>query len=725
MSSTTAEPNQDETVSDSSVDSATRANLHGATRNDWLHLEFAWAGDDVFPIPRSDAKPTEHSQVKEFGKTPGEYLPDGTARGIKGWPTMKTTSEQRDRWSRDPRYSICVRTGRVGAFDIDDPDLASHARRIIATHAPPGLPIRGRSNSLKFLAAFDLPSGEYRKRRIETPRGAIELLARGQQFVAVGTHSSGARYEWESGLPHRLPELTTEQLEAIWADFQKLSVSSTSEHRNHPELGIADTVVGDILRTITSDQLIDLKSALSHPPLLQAAGDESLCSEIGLALRSLGNDVGEALWLEFTDGAADRSDQPDPNWRVEWWNKHASTEIRSDFRHVFRVAGKLGWRNPTRPAVSSIAAFANSQRAKRGLTLIRGSDIEPVPIEWLWKGWLARGKLHIAAGAPGTSKTTIALSFAAKVTRGGVWPDGSQVPEGNVLVWSGEDDFGDTLLPRFLAMGGDRNRLFFVGNVDTAQGERRSFDPATDIPELVRAAREIGNIAFVIVDPIVNVVAGDSNKNAEVRRALQPVVELAEELNAAVLGISHYTKGTQGGNPIERVTGSIAFGAMARVVFGVARVQESDDRMFVRAKSNLGLDGGGYRYRVHQESVPEHPDITDGASTIKWGEPLSGSARALLKEAESEADPTKLERAIELIPILIGDSGGKMPARELKTKLKTNDIGENTADEAIRELLQKERLRCTKPEGPRTQWVYELVEALKFGVVPGSASPAA
>ena len=359
MSSTTAEPNRVETVSDSLVDSATPAR-HGATRNDWLHIEFTWAGDDVLPIPGSDAKPSEHSQVKEFGKTPGEYLPDGTARGIKGWTTLKTTSEQRDRWSRDPRYSICVRTGTVGAFDIDDPDLAIHARRIIATHAPPGLPIRGRSNSLRFLGAFILPCGEYRKRRIETRRGAIELLARGQQFVAVGTHSSGARYEWEGGLPQGLPVLTAEQLEAIWADFKQFSVPPTSKNRPRPELGITDTVVGDILQTITTDQLTDLKSALSHPPLLEAAGDESVCSEIGLALRSLGRDVGEALWLEFTSRAADHSTQPDPNWRLEWWSKHASTEIRSDFRHVFRVAGKLGWQNPAVRVDRSLDAVRES-----------------------------------------------------------------------------------------------------------------------------------------------------------------------------------------------------------------------------------------------------------------------------------------------------------------------------------------------------------------------------
>ena len=60
--------------------------------------------------------------------------------------------------------------------------------------------------------------------------------------------------------------------------------------------------------------------------------------------------------------------------------------------------------------------------------------------------------------------------------------------------------------------------------------------------------------------PIVSAVAGDSHKGAEVRRALQPVVTLAQRLGCAVLGITHFSKGTNGRDPVERVTGSIAFG---------------------------------------------------------------------------------------------------------------------------------------------------------------------
>ena len=117
---------------------------------------------------------------------------------------------------------------------------------------------------------------------------------------------------------------------------------------------------------------------------------------------------------------------------------------------------------------------------KDGVVLLCGSDLKPEPVQWLWKDWLALGKLHLLAGAPGQGKTTIAIAFAATVTSGGRWPDGSRCPPGNVLVWSGEDDPSDTLLPRLMAAGGDRSRVYFVDST-RIDGELQSFDPARDM----------------------------------------------------------------------------------------------------------------------------------------------------------------------------------------------------------------------------------------------------
>ena len=102
---------------------------------------------------------------------------------------------------------------------------------------------------------------------------------------------------------------------------------------------------------------------------------------------------------------------------------------------------------------------------------------------------------------------------------------------------------------------------------------------------------------------MVNVVSGDSHKNGEVRSDLQPLVELGRKLNAAVLGISHFNKGTLTRDPLERVTGSIAFGALARLVFATGKITDENGvqrRILVRAKSNNGPDGDGYYYQIEQ-----------------------------------------------------------------------------------------------------------------------------
>lgn len=239
------------------------------------------------------------------------------------------------------------------------------------------------------------------------------------------------------------------------------------------------------------------------------------------------------------------------------------------------------------------AESARQQANKDAVELIRGDAIKVEPVRWLWEGWLARGKLHIMAGAPGTGKTTLALAIAATVTSGGRWPDSSRAEVGAVLIWSGEDDPSDTLAPRLLAMAANMARVHFVGSVAAGEG-RRPFDPATDMRALMARAAEIGDVRLLIVDPIVNAVAVDSHKNTEVRRALAPIVELASTLDCAALGISHFSKGTAGRDPVERVTGSLAFGALPRVVLATARIKEEDGterRLLVRAKNNNGPDG--------------------------------------------------------------------------------------------------------------------------------------
>lgn len=331
------------------------------------------------------------------------------------------------------------------------------------------------------------------------------------------------------------------------------------------------------------------------------------------------------------------------------------------------------WAGDTPPPASKPTPPATSKKTDEhyaaNVELTPGSSITPEAVKWLWNGFLAGGKLHVLAGSPGTGKTTAALALAAVITSRGRWPDGTPAPLGNVAIWSGEDDPADTLAPRLLAAGADMRRVFFVSATKEAGGERRPFDPASDMRHLMRALAG-RDIKLLIVDPIVSAVAGDSHKSTETRRALQPLVDLAAATGAAVLGISHFSKGTQGRDPVERVTGSIAFGAMARVVFAAAKASPDDapedgDRIFIRSKSNIGKDGGGFRYALEQVPVPGHPDIS--ASRVRWGGALEGEARELLAAAEIQGDPEErdaLANAMAFLRDLLAD--GVMSAKTVR-----------------------------------------------------------
>jgi putative DNA primase/helicase len=299
--------------------------------------------------------------------------------------------------------------------------------------------------------------------------------------------------------------------------------------------------------------------------------------------------------------------------------------------------------------LARIAALAQQEPAVR---LLRGDAVTLEPVRWLWDGFLPAGMLTILGGAPGCGKTTIALSMAAIITRGGAWPGGmGRSPIGDVVVWSGEDA-ASVLAARLEAMGADMTRVHFIDGVSGLEGE--AFDPGRDIPLLEAKLESLPAPLMLILDPIVSAVAGDSHKGAEVRRSLQPVVTLGQRLGCAVVGVTHFSKGTSGRDPAERITGSIAFAALARLVLVAAKVQAEDEedtaprRVLVRAKSNIGPDDGGFAYSLDRVEVA--PDVE--GQRVVWHEALHGSAREVLAEAETapdDEDSSAMDEAMQFL----------------------------------------------------------------------------
>lgn len=284
--------------------------------------------------------------------------------------------------------------------------------------------------------------------------------------------------------------------------------------------------------------------------------------------------------------------------------------------------------------------------------LLSAADLRPEPIRWLWHGWLAQGKFHLLAGAPGVGKTTLTLALAATVSMGGRWPDGSQCEPGNVLVWSGEDDVADTLLPRLMAAGANARRVHFVGEAHR-KGEKAPFNLARDMPLLQQAAQRIGNVKLLIVDPVAGAVTGDSHKSNEVRNGLQPLVDFASATGCAVLGITHFGKGGQGGDPTNRVLGSVAFAAVARVVLVAAKAKDADGRairIIARSKGNVTPDDGGYQYHLEQVSIDGGIETT----AVAWGSKVEGTAQELLTDPDApEGDAGEIADAASMLKQLL------------------------------------------------------------------------
>ena len=334
-----------------------------------------------------------------------------------------------------------------------------------------------------------------------------------------------------------------------------------------------------------------------------------------------------------------------------------------------------------------------------------GTEIRPRPVTWLWPGWLAHGKLHILAGRPGCLKTTTAIGFAAGVTVGGYWPDGSQMAQGNVVVWSGEDSVEDTLLPRFMAAGGDRAHIAFISGVED-DGTKRGFDPSLDMEALAAVCATLGGVNLIVVDPVVSITTGDSHKNAETRRDLQPLVDLAERTQAVVIGIHHLTKRSEGADPVDRVSGSLAFGAAPRVILLSALDPKSGaagpSGVLMRAKSNVGSSHGGFAFSAEQRPLDDEPDIS--AQRILWGEFVDKSARDILEEFEGKvkAAAEKKRKIIEFLTEALAGRGPRMAAE-------VEDEGEKLGFSvwALRRALKKLG-GTTQKASFGTGWIWEL-----------------
>lgn len=248
---------------------------------------------------------------------------------------------------------------------------------------------------------------------------------------------------------------------------------------------------------------------------------------------------------------------------------------------------------------------------RRELLITPASHIRTRRQKWLWADRIPLGTVTVFAGRGGEGKSTFALHVGAQAIGGLLEGDLLGCPSPFIII-SHEDDWSTVMKPRLIAAGADPEAVFKIAVRATVDEETHETVPSLPIDvELIRQAVEETGARVILIDPITSTLSGDLHKVADVRRALDPLATLAQELEVAVIALMHFNKGA--GSVSDKLSGSHAFRDVSRSVLLFATDEETGQRVVSVDKSNYSAErGSSFAFNLRSVQI----DTDDGASTM-------------------------------------------------------------------------------------------------------------
>ncbi len=256
----------------------------------------------------------------------------------------------------------------------------------------------------------------------------------------------------------------------------------------------------------------------------------------------------------------------------------------------------------THTGTEPTARRADGPLEKRDLRLTPASSTDPLPVFWGWADRLPMSSLAMVAGREGTGKSTFCAWLAAKVTTGALPGELLGKPR-NVIYVVVEDSWRMTVVPRLMAAGADRSRVFRA-DIETLDTEDATLSLPTDNP-LLEARIVEQSVGLVIIDPIMSTMDDSLNENStkQVRRVLDALAKMADRTGCMVVGIAHFNKGSSN-ESVMRVSASKAFTDVPRAVFTFADDADTGARVMTQSKNSLGPGRESVTYELEQTTVP-------------------------------------------------------------------------------------------------------------------------
>ncbi|MGL5422689.1 MAG: AAA family ATPase [Serratia fonticola] len=598
------------------------ARQFGASADEWFHFAYGLGLlEDLLPVVSNpDAAISPYSTLKKVGKTPSVYNEQGLVAGFTSWTSHQTTDSEFLKWSKQPDYGICVQTRSLRAIDVDVTDPAD-AEALYALLSSRGLTTRrARSDSSKFLCPFWL-HGDFTKRSFAVANDIVEFLATGQQFIAVGTNPSGARYSWGDRLPAFFPSLSAPEFEALWGELSQLATnppttqSAPSKQAKIEAVFADDPVVAhlrDTGRVLRAER--DGKIHLTCPFADQHTTESSVSAT--------------TYFPAHTGGYANGHFQC----------QHAHCAHRTD-QEFLDALGFVSAAFEAFPILTAPPAQASLQSASQPVEPHR---FHPIPAKdyagtpranWIIKHVLPHGEMGVIFGASGSGKTFAATDLAAHVAAGLPWR-GHKTTQGRVVYVAAE------------GAGGFKLRLSALDTSISLDGLPLDVIPAApsllDRPEAVDLAKTIaagGKTALVVIDTLAQTTAGgDENSGRDLSTVIQHCQGIHKATGAMVLLVHHSGKDASKG-----ARGHSSLRGAADVEIEVVK-DDQDRRMMKLTKQKDGIDSLEWPFAlqtvelgfdedgdpitscvvVESDAKPAPPQLARTTATSKSGKAVMG-----------------------------------------------------------------------------------------------------
>ena len=530
----------------------------------------------------------------------------GTKRpALTNWSRIKSTPDLIESWDADA--SIGITTGDVVAIDIDcyDKHVTNAIVKFCDQHIGRGLRRIGKAP--KALLVFR--TGENLKKSVsakysdnEGNTNCIEVLGKGQQFVAFGIHpDTQEKYLWPKTCPYvtpvnALPTINAEQINSLFEYFDTNCVPN--DWMRTGDGSSANSSLPDAANGVLSMEHMKSTLDLSDESINRhldrvSAEDYSQWILVGQALHHQFNGDSDGLekWDLWSSKAVNYKD-----WE-ECRDKWETFETIHDggtvtFATVIDMAKKA--------SAKELLTEAVDQANTLSFVPVGKIDAYSLPVrEWVVGRRLQRGFITAMFAPGGVSKSMFSLLSAFSVASGESYTGESLHRQGKVWIINNEDDESEQL--RRLAGIAKHHEIddIVLNNISLSCGYGNPYVTSTvdkdgnvvhhPNAEKIIAEAKANKVNYIIIDPFISIHQSDENDNNSIQKAVDVLKHIAKEANVAI-ELVHHTRKAAGGKESEEHAGNADAGRGASSLKDACRVVTTLARMSKKTSKELSID---------------------------------------------------------------------------------------------------------------------------------------